>query len=155
MTRSTEWEVEQFRSAVEGQFDFGDDKFPVTYDVAAIGGLQECLCLLKQFGGDLIKVGIVTYEEGEAPPPHSHPNDEQWIYMLQGRVAHLLGDEVHAIGPGDLVHIPRNVVHGIKLLETPCRFFTCKSPAGSGNLSEDYTAVPNLDELKQKLDAVL
>ena len=111
--------------------------------------------MMKQFGGDLIKVGIVSYEEGEAPPPHSHPNDEQWIYMLQGRVAHLLGDDVYAIGPGDLVHIPRNVVHGIKLLETPCRFFTCKSPAGSGNLSEDYTAVPNLDELKQKLDAVL
>ena len=54
MTRSTEWEVEQFRSAVEGQFDFGDDKFPVTYDVAAIGGLQECLCLLEQFGGELL-----------------------------------------------------------------------------------------------------
>ena len=47
--------------------------------------------MMKQFGGDLIKVGIVSYEEGEAPPPHSHPNDEQWIYMLQGRVAHLLG----------------------------------------------------------------
>ena len=111
--------------------------------------------MMKQFGGDLIKVGIVTYDEGEAPPPHSHPNDEQWIYMLEGRVAHLLGDEVYSVGPGDLVHIPRDVVHGIRLLETPCRFFTCKSPAGSGNLSEDYTAVPNLDELKQKLEEVL
>ena len=111
--------------------------------------------MMKQFGGDLIKVGIVTYDEGEAPPPHSHPNDEQWIYMLEGRVAHLLGDEVYSVGPGDLVHIPRNVVHGIRLLETPCRFFTCKSPAGSGNLSEDYTAVPNLDELRQKLEEVL
>ena len=38
--------------------------------------------MMKQFGGDLIKVGIVSYEDGEAPPPHSHPNDEQWIYML-------------------------------------------------------------------------
>ena len=24
--------------------------------------------MMKQFGGDLIKVGIVTYDEGEAPP---------------------------------------------------------------------------------------
>ncbi len=110
--------------------------------------------MMKQFGGEFIKVGIVTYEEGEAPPPHSHPNDEQWIYMLEGRVAHLLGDEVISVGPGDLVHIPRNTVHGIRLLETPCRFFTCKSPAGSGNLSEDYTDVPNLDELKQRLAEV-
>ena len=75
--------------------------------------------------------------------------------MLEGRVAHLLGNEVHSIGPGDLVHIPRDVVHGIRLLETPCSFFTCKSPAGSGNLSEDYTAVPNLAELRQKLEQVL
>ena len=29
--------------------------------------------MMKQFGGDLIKVGIVSYKEGEAPPPHSHP----------------------------------------------------------------------------------
>jgi len=110
--------------------------------------------MMMQFGGEFIKVGIVTYEAGEAPPPHSHPNDEQWIYMLDGRLAFLLGDEVTTVGPGDLVHIPRNTVHGIRLLESPSRFFTCKSPAGTGKLSEDYTAVPNLDDLLQRLAAV-
>ena len=107
-----------------------------------------------QYGGDLIKVGIVTYQIGEVPPPHSHPNDEQWIYMLEGRLAHLLGDEVYTIGPGDLVHIPRNTIHGIRILEGPCRFFSCKSPAGSGNLSEDYVEVPNRVELEQRLAEV-
>ncbi|MBL6957892.1 MAG: cupin domain-containing protein [Rhodospirillales bacterium] len=110
--------------------------------------------MIKQFGGDLIKVGIVEYEKGEVPPVHVHPNDEQWIYMLEGRLAHLLGDEVFTIGPGDLVLIPRNVVHGIRILEGPCRFFSCKSPAGSGGLSEDYTAVPNAEELERRLDEV-
>ena len=107
--------------------------------------------MMMQFGGDLIKVGIVTYKTGETPPPHSHPNDEQWIYMLEGRVAHLLGDEIINIGPGDLVHIPRDTVHGISLLESPCKFITFKSPAGSGGLSEDYTAVPNVLELQRRL----
>ncbi len=110
--------------------------------------------MMKQFGGELIKVGIVTYEEGEGPPPHSHPNDEQWLYILEGRVAKLLGDEIVTLGPGDLVHIPRNTVHGIRILEGPCRFFTCKSPAGSGKLSEDYTPVPNADELQRRLAEV-
>ena len=110
--------------------------------------------LMKQFGGDLIKVGIVTYKTGETPPPHYHPNDEQWVYMLEGRVAHLLGDEIIIIGPGDLVHIPRNTVHGIRILESPCRFFTCKSPAGSGQLSEDYTDIANKDEILQRLAEV-
>jgi quercetin dioxygenase-like cupin family protein len=110
--------------------------------------------MMKQFGGEFIKVGIVTYQEGEVPPPHYHPNDEQWIYLLEGRLAHLLGEEVYTIGPGDLVHIPRNIVHGIRILEGPCKFFTCKSPAGTGKMSEDYTDVPNLDELLEKLESV-
>jgi len=108
--------------------------------------------MMMQFGGDLMKVGIVTYEVGDVPPPHYHPNDEQWIYLLEGRLAVLLGEEVTTVGPGDLAHIPRNIVHGIRILEGPCKFFTCKSPAGSGNLSEDYTDVPNLKELQRKLD---
>ncbi|MDA0241550.1 MAG: cupin domain-containing protein [Proteobacteria bacterium] len=110
--------------------------------------------MMRQYGGELIKAGIVTYDYGEAPPPHSHPNDEQWIYMLEGRVAHLLGDEVISVGPGDLVHIPRNTVHGIRILEAPCRFFTCKSPSGSGKLSEDYNEAPNVEELRQRLAEV-
>ena len=123
-------------------------------DMQATPDVKNPNVMMKQFGGELIKVGLVTYTADEVPPPHSHPNDEQWIYMLEGRVAHLLGDEVFSIGPGDLVHIPRNTVHGIRILESPCRFFSCKSPAGSGKLSEDYTALPNVEELRRRLAEV-
>ena len=123
-------------------------------DMQATPDIMNPNVMMMQFGGELIKVGIVTYEVGEGPPPHSHPNDEQWIYMLEGRVALLLDEEVFAVGPGDLAHIPRDTVHGIRILESPCRFFTCKSPAGSGNLSEDYTEVPNVPELLQRLAEV-
>jgi quercetin dioxygenase-like cupin family protein len=58
------------------------------------------------------------------------------------------------MGPGDLVHIPRNTVHGIRILDSPCKFFTCKSPAGSGGLSEDYTDVPNVEKLIKRLEDV-
>ena len=123
-------------------------------DMKATPDVKNPNMMMKQFGGDLIKVGIVTYKTGEAPLPHSHPNDEQWLYMLEGRVAHLLDDEIFIIGPGDLVHIPRNTVHGIRILDSPCKFFTCKSPAGSGGLSEDYTDVPNVEELVKRLEDV-
>jgi quercetin dioxygenase-like cupin family protein len=110
--------------------------------------------LMKQFGGEFIKVGIVTYQRGEGPPPHYHPNDEQFIYMLEGRAAFVLGEEVNVVAPGDLIHIPRNAVHGIRVVEGPVRFFACKSPAGSGKLSEDYNAAPNAAELQQMLAEV-
>ncbi len=35
--------------------------------------------MMNQFGGELIKAGVVTYAAGDAPPPHVHPTDEQWI----------------------------------------------------------------------------
>ena len=120
-------------------------------DMQATPDVKNPNIMMMQYGGELIKVGIVTYHTGESPPPHSHPNDEQWVYMLEGSVAQLLGDEIFTIDPGDLVHIPRNTVHTIRVLESPCRFFTCKSPAGSGGLSEDYTPVPNVEELQRRL----
>jgi quercetin dioxygenase-like cupin family protein len=107
--------------------------------------------LMKQFGGELIKVGVVTYQAGEGPPPHYHPNDEQFIYLLEGRAAFILDEEIQIAGPGDIVHIPRNTVHGIRVVAGPVRFFACKSPAGSGKLSEDYTEVANAAELQQRL----
>ena len=104
-----------------------------------------------QFGGELIKVGIVTYQAGEGPPPYYHPNDEQFVHVLEGRAVHLSGDELIPVGPGDLMHIPRNTVHGMRVLEGPYRFFSCKSPAGSGQLSEDYTDVANVADLQRRL----
>ncbi len=120
-------------------------------DMQATPDIKNPEVMMIQFGGELIKVGIVTYEAGEGPPPHYHPNDEQFIYVLEGRAAQLLDHEIVTISPGDLVHIPRNTVHGIRILEGPFRFFTCKSPAGSGQMSEDYTDVPNVAELERRL----
>ena len=120
-------------------------------DMQATPDVKNPNILMKQFGGELMKVGIVTYHAGEGPPPHYHPNDEQFIYILEGRAAFILRDEVTVVGPGDLVHIQRNDVHGIRVVDGPVRFFTCKSPAGTGKLSEDYTDVPNTAELQRRL----
>lgn len=120
-------------------------------DLAETPDVKNPAIIMKQVGGELMKVGIVTYQHGEGPLPHFHPNDEQFIYMLEGRAAFLLSDRIEIVGPGDLLHIPRNEVHGIHVAEGPVRFFACKSPAGSGKLSEDYTEVDNAEELKARL----
>lgn len=120
-------------------------------DMQATPDIKNPNMKMVQFGGELMKVGIVTYHEGEGPPPHYHPNDEQFVYVLEGRAVHINGDELIPIGPGDLIHIPRNTVHGMRVLEGPYRFFSCKSPAGSGKLSEDYTDVPNVADLQKRL----
>lgn len=128
--------------------------FYKAHELQATPDVKNPNVMMIQFGGELIKVGLVTYFEGEGPPPHYHPNDEQWIYALEGRAAFLLNNEVTSVSAGDLIHIPRNTTHGIRIIEGPFKFFTCKSPSGSGKLSEDYTDVPNAAELQQRLAEV-
>src|SRR5262245_16478300 len=67
----------------------------------------------KSVAGELLKVGITTYQEGEGPPPHFHPNEEQFILVLEGKMRRVLGEEERIIEPGYRVDIPRNVRHGV------------------------------------------
>ena len=51
-------------------------------------------------------------------PPHVHPTQDEWIYMLEGELEVDLGFEsgnvtAHKAGPGDTVRMPMGVAHGI------------------------------------------
>ena len=46
-----------------------------------------------------------------AAPLHLHTREDEYSYVLQGRMGALLGDDVVEAGPGDLVHKPRNQWH--------------------------------------------
>ncbi len=107
----------------------------------------------KTVAGELIKVGIVTYQAGEGPPPHFHPNEEQFILMLEGRMRMVLGEEERVIGRGDLVHIPRNTRHGVCAIGGPAVFFAAKSPVGTGDLSQDYNKAKDAEEVWKRLSA--
>ena len=107
--------------------------------------------MAASIAGEFMKVGVMTYEDEIGPPPNFHPNEEQFILVLEGKLRMVLGDEVKNIGPGDLVHVPRNVAHTVRAVNGPARFFTAKHPVGNGELSQDYNLAPNADELKVKL----
>lgn len=46
-------------------------------------------------------------------PPHVHPTQDEWIYMLTGEMEVEFGAEVHKAGPGDTIRMPRGIAHGI------------------------------------------
>ena len=69
--------------------------------------------MMKSFKGDFMKVGLVRYEEGIAPPPHFHPNEEQFIYVLEGKFDLILDGSEAIATPGDLIRLPRGIPHGI------------------------------------------
>jgi mannose-6-phosphate isomerase-like protein (cupin superfamily) len=66
-----------------------------------------------------------------AAPLHLHTREDEYSFVLQGRMGALLGDDVVEAGPGDLVFKPRNQWHTFwNATDEPCRILEIISPAG-------------------------
>jgi quercetin dioxygenase-like cupin family protein len=49
---------------------------------------------------------------GKAHRFHRHPEFEEILYVLDGRAKQWVGRELRVLRPGELAHVPRDVVHG-------------------------------------------
>ena len=90
--------------------------------------------------GEFMKFGVVNTPEGKGSKLYEHPNEEQFTIIIEGEMHFVLGDEDRVVGPGTLVHIPRNVRHRSRAVNGPAMFFTVKSPAHDGHLQSGASA---------------
>ncbi len=66
-----------------------------------------------------------------AAPLHRHTREDEYSYVLEGRMGALLGDDVLEAGPGDLVLKPRGEWHTFwNAGDDPCRILEIIAPAG-------------------------
>ncbi len=66
-----------------------------------------------------------------AAPLHRHTREDEYSYVLEGRIGALLGDEVLLGNPGDLIFKPRNQWHTFwNAGDQPARILEIISPAG-------------------------
>jgi mannose-6-phosphate isomerase-like protein (cupin superfamily) len=66
-----------------------------------------------------------------AAPLHLHTREDEYSFVLEGRMGALLGDDVVEAGPGDLVFKPRNQWHTFwSAGDEPCRILEIIAPAG-------------------------
>jgi quercetin dioxygenase-like cupin family protein len=66
-----------------------------------------------------------------AAPLHRHSREDEYSYVIEGRVGALLGDEVLVGGPGDLIFKPRDQWHTFwNAGDEPARLLEIISPAG-------------------------
>ncbi len=76
--------------------------------------------------GTHTQVGLMHKSRGTGARPHSHPN-EQWNYILQGKVRAIIDGKETIAGPGTLLYLPANVVHStVALPEEDVVFFVVK-----------------------------
>ncbi|TML65695.1 MAG: cupin domain-containing protein [Actinobacteria bacterium] len=83
-------------------------------------------------------------------PLHTHRNEDEYSYVLEGRIGLELGDEVLEAGPGDLVSKPRGVPHAFwNAGDEPARLLELISPAGFESYFRELApllAAPERDE---------
>ena len=112
----------------EGAYKAGNGNY--IFDIEELNGLMAGPEYSETFGpvveGELTQVGVMTLPAGQGSAPHSHPN-EQWVYVLQGKLIATVDGEESEVGPGHLLYFPANVVHSVTVSpEEDCHFFTCK-----------------------------
>lgn len=73
-----------------------------------------------------------------AAPLHRHSREDEYSYVLEGRLGALLGEEVVYAEAGDLAFKPRGQWHTFwNAGDTPCRILEIISPAGFEHYFED------------------
>jgi mannose-6-phosphate isomerase-like protein (cupin superfamily) len=87
-------------------------------------------------GGEDSDGGVALVEHPMGPgklaaPLHRHSREDEYSFVLEGRVGALLGDEVVYGGPGDLIFKPRGQWHTFwNAGDRPARILEIISPAG-------------------------
>ena len=82
-------------------------------------------------GGGLSVVEHPMPPRALAAPLHRHSREDEYSYVLEGRMGALLGDEVVIAETGDFVFKPRNQWHTFwNATDEPCRILEIISPAG-------------------------
>jgi len=77
-----------------------------------------------------------------AAPLHRHTREDEYSYVLQGRMGALLGEEVLEAGPGELVFKPRNQWHTFwNAGDEPCRILEIIAPAGFERFFAELSAL--------------
>ncbi|HEX7280320.1 MAG TPA: cupin domain-containing protein [Solirubrobacterales bacterium] len=89
-------------------------------------------------GGDFSLVEHPLSPRALAAPLHRHTREDEYSFVLEGRMGGLLGDDVVEAGPGDLVFKPRNEWHTFwNAGEAPCRILEIIAPAGFEHFFEE------------------
>jgi quercetin dioxygenase-like cupin family protein len=54
-------------------------------------------------------------EKGQEPAVHTHRDEDEIFYVLEGQLKVQCGDESFAVGPRDFVFLPRDIPHGYEI----------------------------------------
>ncbi len=93
------------------------------------GGTLSILLDAAATGGQLTVVRS-HLGAGAASPLHLHRQEDEMFVLLSGRGLFHVGDQVHEVGEGGAVFLPRDVPHAYRFLSDEADFLTLCTPSG-------------------------
>ena len=79
---------------------------------------------------------------GDGPPLHTHANEDESLYVLDGEVRFKLGDEIRAAPAGSFVFIPRGAPHTWQNVgDGPARVLIHFTPSGMERFFDGFAAL--------------
>ncbi len=101
----------------------------LTVDLGSVG--VRFLVWAAESGGGFSLVEHPLPPRSLAAPLHRHTNEDEYSYVLEGRLGAVLGGDVVYADAGDLVFKPRQQWHTFwNAGDTPCRILEIISPGG-------------------------
>jgi mannose-6-phosphate isomerase-like protein (cupin superfamily) len=86
-------------------------------------------------------LGIIEEIDPLDTPPHVHTNEDEIFYVLEGEHVFRIGDDEHALGPGEAVFAPRGVPHSQRrAVPRTGRTLSMVSPAGFEGFFRELSA---------------
>ncbi|HEY7151221.1 MAG TPA: cupin domain-containing protein [Solirubrobacterales bacterium] len=109
-------------------------------DLGSIGARM--MAWTEETGGDFSLVEHPMPPRRLAAPIHKHSREDEYSFVLEGRMGALLGDEVVHAGAGDLAFKPRDQWHTFwNASDEPCRILEIISPGGFEHFFDELGAL--------------
>jgi mannose-6-phosphate isomerase-like protein (cupin superfamily) len=97
----------------------------------------------EETGGGFALVEHPIPPRALAAPLHRHTNEDEYSFVLEGRIGALLGEEIVYGEPGDLIFKPRNQWHTFwNDGDEPARLIEVISPAGFEHFFDELVDLP-------------
>src|SRR5215210_7050132 len=107
----------------------------------------------EQTGGSLTALENVI-PPGEGPPVHTHANEDESWYVIEGELRFKLGDELSLATAGSFVFVPRGIPHAFRNVgNEPARLLVMFTPSGM-ELFFDRFAAPSGEPGPQKFQSI-
>ena len=109
-------------------------------DLGAIGARM--MIWTEETGGDFSLVEHPMPPRALAAPIHKHSREDEYSFVLEGRMGALLGDDVVYAEVGDLAFKPRDQWHTFwNAGDEPCRILEIISPGGFEHFFDELGAL--------------